>query len=149
MIARRTTLKTAWYCDACGQRYELVFDPSYADGVEVTLLPGERTVKTLDLLVLRPQDKPVYFVVEGSRLEGMADPEGYNEEDGKRFMYEEHSCPINWLRPEVIYHDGDADPHGIIKFVATRDASTFPADEPVGPNDRDDELTRFIEENTK
>ena len=128
------TIQTSWYCDACGQRYHLDF---VNGGVEITVALG-RKITTVNLLVLRPQNKPVYFVVEGMRFEEGRDNESVEER--ARYFYEEHSCPTNWLQPNVVYFDGDSDPHGLIEFVATRDDATFPPDEPVGPNDHDEAL---------
>lgn len=136
------TLRTQWYCDACGIGYNLEFS---TDGVVVTVAEGKRKVTTIDVLVLKPHDKPVYFVVEGMRFEG----EGHDdvsEADKKEFYYNEHSCPTNWFKPTVVAFDGDDDPHGLIEFVATRDDTDFPKDETHGPNDRDFALRAFIEE---
>lgn len=133
------TLSTRWYCPSCGQSYSLTFS---ADGaVEIALAVG-RKVTTVDVLVLNPQEKPVYFVVEGMRFEG----EGHDDSDNehKRFFYEEHSCPTNWLKPTMLYFDGDDDPHGLIKFLATRDDSDFPEDAAYGPNERDRAVLDFI-----
>jgi len=49
----------------------------------------------------------------------------------------------------MVYFDGDPDPHGLIKFVKTRDAKDFQPDEPTGPNDHDKALIKFIEKETK
>lgn len=139
------TTWTAWYCDSCGQRYGLDFKADGTVGIEA--MP-ERIVKTFDLLILEPQEHPVYFIVEGMRFEGTDD--NRSPEHAARFHYEEHSCPTNWLKPEVVYYKGDTDPHGLIEFVATRDAGSFPSDDnPVGPNAHDDALVAFIEEHKK
>ncbi len=91
-------VKTAWYCDHCGERYSLDFK---ADGsVQIEQMPGERIVKTFDVLRLPPQDKDVYFIVSGMRFEP--------GENHAEYFYESHSCPTNWLRPEMVYHDGDS-----------------------------------------
>lgn len=133
-------LSTRWYCQSCGQSYSLTFS---ADGtVEISLAVG-RKVTTVDVLVLKPQEKPVYFVVDGMRFEG----EGHDdreENDHKQFYYEEHSCPTNWFKPTMMYFDGDDDPHGVIEYVATRDDSDFPEDQAYGPNDRDRAVVEFI-----
>ena len=135
------TLETAWYCDACGQRYRLKF----ANGSVQIETMAARKVTTVDVLVLPPQEKPVYFIVEGMRFEGEGDDDG-DEYEHKRFYYMEHSCPTNWLKPDMVYFDGDTDPHGLIEFVATKDEADFPADEPYGPNDRDLAVQAFVEE---
>lgn len=158
---------TSWYCDSCGEKYALTF---HGGGrVDIAKDKG-RKVTTLDLLVLRPQDKPVYFIVEGMRFEdepSVIDKIHYNaaklrgesvtleisertdtEEHGhKQFYYESHSCPTNWLKPEMVYFDGDSDPHGVIEFVAYVDSASLPPDENFGPNAHDDALVAFIERN--
>jgi len=110
------SLETAWYCESCGGQYGLRLTPYE---VEVTRLEG-RMVKTADVLRLDPQAKPVYFVVPGRRYEP-ADPL-VPEEDRHAFYYEEHSCPVNWLKPVMVFYDGDTDPHGLIQFVSSTDA---------------------------
>ncbi len=161
------TVNTAWYCQSCGERYALAFAADRA--VEIAKMPG-RKVTTLDLLVLRPQGKPVYFVVKGMRFEDqptVGDLIAFNvahlqgdtlaeiqtsvvspseEHEHKRFFYEEHSCPTNWLEPEMVSFDGDADPHGLIEFVAFIDEAALPPDADYGPNDRDAALEAFIEQ---
>lgn len=131
-------VKTSWYCDHCGQQYQLEF---FKDGRVLISLDKGKKITTYDVLVLEPQAKPLYFIVEGMRFEP--------GDDDPRYFYEEHSCPTNWLRPEMVYHDGDADPHGVIKFVARRDASAFPPDESCGPNAHDAALVAFIEGEAK
>lgn len=96
--------------------------------------------KTYDLLVLPPQDKPVYFIVERD------DDPDYNEDDASRkFLYESHSCPTNWLQPIHIVYDGCSDPHGLIRYVANRKESELPPDQNYGPNDRDFAFDAWVE----
>ena len=158
-------VETLWYCDACGQRYRLVFHAS--GSVDISIAKG-RKITTVDLLVLKPQTQPVYFIVHGMRfvdemtvadklrdatlqLTGdaptgqVSDVTAAEEHDRKQFYYEEHSCPTNWLKPEKVYFDGDNDPHGLIEFVAWADDAEFPLDENHGPNDRDFALDSFVE----
>lgn len=142
LLGKKT--RTWWYCDHCGHRYGLEF---FADGtVNITADKG-RKITTIDVLKLAPQSKPVYFVVEGMRFEGDGNGHDTQEEmlEHKRFYYEEHSCPTNWLEPVMMYFDRDADPHGVIEFVTTRDDSEFPPDESHGPNNRDFALIALIE----
>lgn len=140
-------LSTAWYCHACGGRYSLIFTQD--GGVTIAAL-DEREITTIDVLVLEPQAKPVYFVVKGMRFEGR-DCNHDDEHDHKEFFYESHSCPTNWLQPVMIYHDGDADPHGLLRFVTHVDSASLPPDETYGPNDHDAALVALIEssQNTK
>lgn len=100
----------------------------------------KRLPKTYDLLVLPPQDKPVYFIVE------RPDDPRYNQTDAQRkFLYESHSCPTNWLQPVYMRHDGDSDPHGLIRYVANRKESDLPPSDDVSPNDRDLAFDEWID----
>lgn len=97
-----------WYCETCRRGYVgRVFAPN---DVEVEPHPGF-IEDTLDLLVIQPQDRPVYFVVKGIAMNG--------ERDGKKYFYEEHSCPTNYVRCEAIISEGDSDPHGLFEYVRT------------------------------
>ena len=99
----------------------------------------ENCKKVYDLLVLPPQDKPVYFIVERE------DDPLYNQTDEQRkFLYESHSCPTNWLEPVYMVHDGNSDPHGLIRYVASRKETDLPDDESVEPNDRTEAFDNWI-----
>jgi len=137
-----TKVSTRWYCDACGHNYQLAFSEDGA--VAISPLPGRR-ITTLNVLKLPPQEKPVFFVVKGMRFEAATTDQDQDQEDSTRFFYEEHSCPTNWLKPEMVYYDGDCDPHGLIQFVTARDESTLPPDEAVSPNDHDQAIIDLIE----
>lgn len=88
-------------------------------------------MKRYDLLVLPPQTKPVYFIVERE------DYDHDSTEEQTKFLYESHSCPVNWLEPIYVHHDGDSDPHGLIRYVASKKADEMPPDQNYGPNERD------------
>lgn len=107
---------TRWYCDHCGGAYSLSFTGE--GGVTIAPLP-DRCIRTIDLLVLPPQEKPIYFVVQGMRFSDDTRP----VYDAKGFYYEEHSCPTNWLQPELMVQDGDPDPHGVLQYITTRDVT--------------------------
>lgn len=95
-----------WYCDECGGAYkgevrdkEVFIEPIY----------GDRKNKCLVFL----KNANVLLVVEGMYFNGDFDPEN------KRYFYEEHTCPTNYLGVEMVVdlNDGDTDPHGIFEFV--------------------------------
>jgi hypothetical protein len=132
-----------WYCDTCGGAYSIRVTAIGAVTVEKS--PG-RKIETRDVLILPPQDKPVYFVVSGMRFEGAPwqRPDDDPKEQ-KRYFYEEHSCPVNWLKPEVVWYDGDSDPHGVIEYVATVDVAAIPPEEDVTPNEHNDALVEIIQ----
>ncbi len=93
-------------------------------------------MKTYELLVLPPQDKPVYFIVERDAT---------NQDDGDRkFLYESHSCPTNWLDPVFMSHDSDSDPHGLIRYIGHKDENELPPNESHGPNARDFAFEEWI-----
>ncbi len=95
--------------------------------------------KAYDLLVLPPTDKPIYFIVERE------DNPDYREPSHWKFAYESHSCPTNWLDPVHIVHDGDSDPHGLIRYIGTKLEADLPPDENWGPNDRDFAFDAWVE----
>jgi hypothetical protein len=96
-------------------------------------------MKTYDLLVLPPQTKPVYFIVERED-----DPQYNQTDESRKFLYESHSCPTNWLQLVHMAHDGDNDPHGLILYVGNKKESELPEDDIVGPNDRDRAFDAWI-----
>ena len=130
-----------WYCNECGGEFEGRRGTSGEINVE---LRSGRKVITVDVLVLPPQEQDVYFVVEGMRFEPPSEQQPERERLASSF-YEEHSCPINWLKPVMVYTDGDSDPHGLLKFVSTVDSAALPPDESYGPNDRDLAMVALIE----
>ncbi|CAH2399192.1 hypothetical protein [Mesorhizobium ventifaucium] len=107
-----------WQCDDCGGKYKV----SVLSSTDVEVEPfddGKKFVKSYDLLVILPQEKPIYFIVEG----GYHSPHEF-EDKGKAYFYGEHTCPTNWLQSvEAIVSEGDDDPHGIAEFVRTVDVS--------------------------
>jgi len=96
-----------WYCEDCGCGFKVI-----ANGVDsVAIKTDDKFVKTFDLLVLDPQLKPVYFVMSGKAYMDI-------DEDQRRYYYEEHSCPTNWIGDaEMIAIDGNTDPHGILRYI--------------------------------
>lgn len=105
-----------WFCDECGRGYCGKLLP----GGEIDLwVTDAMRIDTLDHLVLPPQDKPVHFVVKGMSFVDEKGSRG--RPDHKRFFYEEHTCPTNYIGVEMIAFDGDTDPHGLFKFAGTQD----------------------------
>lgn len=131
-----------WFCDECGGSF--LGNTAADETIDLELL-AERKVETLDVLLLKPQKKSVYFIVPGARYEGRG-PSEKTVAEHKRYYYEMHSCPTNWLKPKMVYHDGDADPHGLFTFVSTVDLKALPPDEDLGPNDHDRAMAALIED---
>lgn len=108
-----------WYCDSCGGAFrgKILADNS----LDLELLDDQK-VETLDLLVLEPQDKPVYFVIRGMGFRKIGEVTDF---ENKEFFYESHSCPTNWLRDiERLVIEDDDDPHGLLRFVRSIDAAS-------------------------
>lgn len=100
-----------WSCGECGGSYSGIVRPDRSIDL---VLREERRDRTYDLLVLPPQEKPVYFLIRGSQYESHKEPLG----TGKKYSYEEHSCPTNWLpNIEVLAIGDDDDPHGLLQYV--------------------------------
>lgn len=77
--------------------------------------PGTGAFRKL-VLMKRPADD-LYFVLEHSA----SDPQ-YVTDDHLRYLFNEHSCPTNWIDQTVaVIDNGDGDPHGFMEFVGTAD----------------------------
>lgn len=69
--------------------------------------------KTYCLLSIDTKKGKAYFVVEGLQQW----PSTYEEmQNDKRYLYEEHTCPTNFISIPLISFNGDHDPHGIFRF---------------------------------
>lgn len=124
-----------WYCDTCGGASRGVV------GGAVERVEDQRKVSTLALLRLDTATGPFWFIVEGMRFTHSRPLVSEQEDD--RFFYEEHSCPTNWLKPLMVAHRGDTDPHGVIQFVRAVDK---PASLPNDSNDEDLMLEQLFPE---
>lgn len=87
--------------------------------------PGEVSLKREDkppygramaLLRFDGKDGPVFFVMDRKYHTAGEEVEELQSHDS--YFFEEHSCPINWLRDCVkVIQDGDVDPHGFLSHV--------------------------------
>jgi hypothetical protein len=69
--------------------------------------------QTYVLLSMDTSDDKVFFIVDGL----CEFPSTYEElQDRARYFYEDHECPTNYIRVNMICHKQDADPHGLFKF---------------------------------
>lgn len=75
--------------------------------------------ETLVLLKIETATAPVYFVIEGlGKVENWDHPQIINDlQEKAAYFYEEHTCPTNFIRIPMIFHNGDQDPHGVFDFV--------------------------------
>jgi hypothetical protein len=58
-------------------------------------------------------ENPIQVVIKVDLTVGTDDD---GDEHG-RYWVNEHTCPTNWLRVDVIAQHGDLDPHGVFRFV--------------------------------
>ncbi len=88
---------------------------------EVGSADAERREPVLVTLEMPPQALPVRITFRGFRYYEGSESSIAEADDGLRFLYEEHSCPVNWLRnlKEVFLGD-EEDPHGLFKFVSAQ-----------------------------
>ncbi len=94
-----------WYCDECGCAYKGV-----VKGTDVFV---EKSDKRKDKCLVFLKNNNVLLVVEDMYFDGELDVEN------KRYFYEEHTCPTNYLGVEMVVdlNDGHTDPHGIFEFA--------------------------------
>lgn len=103
----RDTSFGPWYCDACGKAYR-----GEVKGKEIFIekRPDQWCKNTL--VFLRKED--ILLVVKGRAFNGSM--------DGDPYYYEEHTCPVNYLRESVMVIDipnQDKDPHGLFDYLGT------------------------------
>jgi len=115
-----------WMCEECGAGYRVTvaYDdhrPALKPGniaphVRVERAPEHDRVDTLTLLRF-PDADDAYLVVAGTRPIG--EKPGVNEP----YVYDEHTCPVNYLGPrvELVMRGDDTDPHGLFAHVTTID----------------------------
>lgn len=133
--------KTSWSCKDCRKSIHLRIEMGTL--TECSVNPSEYWVKGIALLKLDPQDHPIYFVVAHDDYRPKSgDGETEEERDSsRRFLFEEHSCPTNWLRPILVMDRDDSDPHGLLTYVAWK-----PMDVSDRSSAQDDRLIDFVKE---
>lgn len=105
-----------WYCDDCGGAFMLHVSADGCLDVEKT---GRRLRHVRVLLELLPQQETVQIEVDALEFDdghGFAPDE--EQERKHAFFYEEHTCPINWMRAaEEVRLGGDEDPHNLVRVM--------------------------------
>lgn len=144
-LAEYKELKTAWSCKACGVKNNLVVINGNVVEQSIDADP-EYTYKTLALLQVRGMEPPVRFLVEG--IYSTKDTTGkltLDELNNKRYYYNEHTCPTNWLGVEKVELLGDLDPHEAFQFLAAWGPGDTDAIEMVGfePEESDSDEVRL------
>lgn len=131
-LATYESLSTGWSCKACGVKNEFVV----SGGVIISQTIKENpdfTYKSLSLLQVRGTEPPVRFLVEG--IYTTKDTSGkltIEDLNNKRYYYNEHTCPTNWLGVEKVELEGDLDPHEAFQFLAAWGPGDTDAIEQVG-----------------
>lgn len=94
-----------WYCDICGKGYKGI-----VKGKEVYI---EKVNKRKDKCLVTLKYNNLLIIIEGIFFDGKFD------EESLKYYYEEHTCPVNYLRVEEVVDlkNNNIDPHGIFEFV--------------------------------
>ncbi len=104
-----------WYCDVCGRG----FTGNVDELRNVTLHKNDRDQYVRTFVLLRRADTNLFLVLDAKRHVDK-DDDGHGH---LQYLYEEHSCPTNWLRECVaVIDNGDADPHGFLSVIRSIDA---------------------------
>lgn len=124
-----------WSCDKCSARFKFLV----VKGV-FTMTPTEQDSTRCLVLLRHRHDKKTLIVVKGY-THGSDD---YITEAGhKRYFYEEHTCPTNFLGVLKISREGDQDYHGIFEYV--RHVSMVEAEALVGLRNWDDDFEHGLD----
>jgi hypothetical protein len=102
-----------WNCDDCGKAWRIAVK---GEVVEIAHSPkqdeGERIAVILEI---PPQSEPIRFKL----IKRQYSPGDWDAER-ERYLYEEHTCPGNWLGGVDVYLGDEPDPHGLARFVEAR-----------------------------
>lgn len=108
-----------WSCEGCGCK--MTGSTSWTEkGHEITverhgsIVPSFRPCLTL----MKMPGTKTYFIIGGNRYVVENHERGRTPADHQRYLYEEHSCPSNWMKNVVaVIDEGDPDPHGFLAYV--------------------------------
>lgn len=120
-----------WACDECG--VSVTGKVNDDNSVDFELTEGQQ-VACYTLLKIEPQTAPVYFVISDKDYNRRLGSEPF---EGTDYYYNEHTCPINWLRNQVVQviSEGDTDPHGLATYVNSMDVPPGFDESTAGDND--------------
>ncbi|WP_435018516.1 hypothetical protein TA3x_000490 [Tundrisphaera sp. TA3] len=112
-----------WHCDDCGAVFTgRINSPN---DIELEVDDSQRDIPVFDVLVMPPQQHPLYLIVKAMAYGG--------DVKSKQFLYEEHTCPINWTRDILkLVIEGDNDPHGLFEYIKTVNADAGIVELPDG-----------------
>lgn len=111
-----------WYCDSCGKGF--TGKALAGGGAEIELWTQSYTKDIWVLLKHSPSEaccSPIYLILDTSLV--VTSGETFEQAaEHLEFLYNEHTCPSNWMKGEVagIRYERDSDPHGVFEFVAAR-----------------------------
>lgn len=105
----RDTTFGPWHCKTCGRGIRGSYHAT-DQSVDIEVLDASQDHKPgLMLVRLDPGDKPIHLILDQTIYPGW-------EDHNYRYLVEEHSCPVNFLRIPIIAGTG-TDPHGVLRFV--------------------------------
>lgn len=115
-----------WYCEECGQAW----NPCVRAGV-LHVEPARQSKRDRwVILELIPPAQPLRFKVKGARY--FRDGKHEGSDDSTRYLYEEHTCPTNWMKEVTeVYLGDESDPHGLCRVVAEYDHDVDAGGTPV------------------
>jgi hypothetical protein len=107
-----------WYCKECGFGFKIDIAQ---DGVPTVTPIKDKSAPTVVLLKLTEKvgDREVYFVIYGTmHCENGVRPSLDELNGHHQFLYEEHTCPTNWMTGvEALVWGDNTDPHALIEHV--------------------------------
>jgi len=130
--------QSRWVCKHCG--VSVSFRMEYGKVVETSVATGEHWVKGVAVLKLDPQDHPIYFAIDHLDYRPSRPEDDTERDESRRFLFESHSCPTNWLKPILVVDGDDTDPHGLLKYVLWREMDV--SDRSSAQDDRVAELVK-------
>jgi hypothetical protein len=112
------TITYVWTCNECHQRVSI--KRVSENDFEALAMGVKETPVTVTLRsITTPPITLKLNTWKYAHSQGLSQEE---YESDKRYFYNEHTCPTNWIREvEEIEFEGDRDPHGVFEFVSVED----------------------------
>ena len=99
--------KLQWSCHTCESDLDIDMAPT---GTTVAATPKAAGKGRLELVKLLLEPKQPLIVI--------AEAYDYGDDDGRRYYYEEGTCPSNAFRSTLEVIEGnDEDPHGVFRYL--------------------------------
>lgn len=109
-----------WSCETCGWRVHGYWHHA-TSSVTIARILEPNSIPGFVLLSVEPTvpGKKVYIVLRHSAYAAQLDPDDPDDLSNRlTYLFEEHSCPTNFVKVDCIACDGDLDPHGVLRFEA-------------------------------